>query len=140
MRSPTTERTVPGILTDLLTQFTQLLRTEGELARAELSEKVNQVGMGLTLVVGGAVLLIPALVVLLGAAVAALERAGYAPQWAALIVGGAALVIGLVLLMIGINRLKAESLMPRKTMRQLREDTSVAKKQMGSDNGYKRAA
>jgi uncharacterized membrane protein YqjE len=140
MRSTATERTVPGILTDLLTQFTQLLRTEGELARAELSEKVNQVGMGLTLVVGGAVLLIPALVVLLGAAVAALERAGYAPHWSALIVGGAALMIGLVLLMIGINRLKAESLMPRKTIRQLREDRSVATKQMGSDNGYQRAA
>jgi uncharacterized membrane protein YqjE len=140
MRSTTTERTVPGILADLLTQFTQLLRTEGELARAELSEKINQVGTALTLVVGGAVLLIPALVVLLGAAVAALERAGYAPHWSALIVGGAALVIGLLLLMIGINRLKAKSLMPQKTMRQLRQDTSVAKKQMGSDHDYQRAA
>jgi len=93
MRSPVTERTVPGILTDLLTQFTQLLRTEGELARTELSGKVNQVGTGLALVVGGAVLLIPALVVLLGAAVAALERAGYPPHWSALIVGGAALIV-----------------------------------------------
>jgi membrane protein DedA with SNARE-associated domain len=140
MRSPATERTVPGIITDLLTQFTQLLRTEGELARAELSGKVNQVGVGLVLVVGGAVLLIPALVVLLGAAVAALERAGYAPQWSALIVGGAALAVGLVLLMIGLNRLKADNLMPRKTIRQLREDKFVATQQMGSDHGNQRAA
>lgn len=140
MRSPVTERTVPGILSDLLTQFTQLLRTEGELARTELSGKVNQVGTGLALVVGGAVLLIPALVVLLGAAVAALERAGYPPHWSALIVGGAALIVGLILLMIGLNRLKADSLMPRKTIRQLREDKSVATQQMGSDHGHKRAA
>ena len=135
-----TSRSIPDILTDLLGQFTTLVRKEGELARTEMSEKAGQVAAGLVLVVIGAVLLMPALVVLLEAAVAALERAGLAPPWAALVVGGVVLLLGLILLMVGISRLKAENLLPRKTINQLQEDASVAKRQVRADNGYQRAA
>jgi Putative Actinobacterial Holin-X, holin superfamily III len=133
-------RSIPDLLSDLLVQFTTLVRKEGQLARAEISEKVSQVAGGLALIVGGAVLLMPALVVLLEAAVAALERSGLAPHWSALIVGGVVLLIGLILLMVGVNRLKAENLLPRRTINQLQEDASVAKRQVRSDNGYQRAA
>jgi len=136
----TSTRSIPEILSSLLTQCTMLVRKEGELARTEMSEKVSQVAAGLVLIIAGAVLLIPALVVLLGAAVAALERAGLAPQWSALIVGGAALLIGFILLAVGVSRLKAENLVPRKTINQLQEDASVAKQQVRPDNGYERAA
>jgi len=136
----TSSRSIPDILSDLLTQLTALVRTESRLARAEMSEKVNQVTAGLVLVVLGAVLLMPALVVLLEAAVAALERAGLAPPWSALVVGGVALVIGLILLMVGVNRLNAKNLLPQKTINQLQEDASVAKRQVRPDDGYQRAA
>jgi uncharacterized membrane protein len=72
--------------------------------------------------------------------VAALERAGLAPQWSALIVGGAALVIGLILMIVGLSRLKAKNLVPQKTINQLQEDASVAKRQVRADDGYQRAA
>ncbi len=137
--SPST-RSVPDILSDLLTQFTMLVGKEGQLARTEMSEKIGQVAAGLVLVVFGAVLLMPALVVLLEAAVAGLERTGLAPPWAALIVGGVVLVIGLILLMVGISRLKAKNLLPQKTINQLQEDASVAKRQVRPDDGYQRAA
>jgi len=144
MATSTSSRSIPDILSDLLGQFTTLVRKEGELARTEMSEKVGQVAAGLVLVVIGAVLLMPALVVLLEAAVAALERAGVAPPLAALIVGGAVLLIGLILLMVGINRIKAENLLPRKTINQLQEDASMAKRQVKdqvrADDGYQRAA
>ncbi len=133
-------RSIPDILSDLLNQLTMLMRKEGELARTEMSEKVGQVVAGLVLVVIGAALLMPALVVLLEAAVAALERAGLAPPWAALIVGGVVLLIGLILVMVGISRLKAKNLLPRKTINQLQEDASVAKRQVRADDGYQRAA
>jgi|ERR1043166_5671301 hypothetical protein len=133
-------RSISDILSDLLIQLTTLVRKEGELARTEMSEKVGQVAAGLVLVVIGAVLLVPALVVLLGAAVTAIEQAGLGPPWAALIVGGAVLVIGIILMMIGINRFKAENLLPRKTINQLQEDASVAKRQVRTDDGYQRAA
>lgn len=140
MPASASSRSIPDILSDLITQFTVLVRKEGQLARAELSEKVNQVSAGLVLVVIGAVLLMPALVVLLEAAVAGLEQAGLAPYWSALIVGGVVLLIGFILLLIGINRLKAENLLPEKTINQLQEDAAMAKRQARMDDGYQRAA
>jgi hypothetical protein len=140
MSMSASNRSIPDILSDLLVQLTTLVRKESQLARAEMSEKVNQVAGGLALIVGGAVLLMPALVVLLEAAVAALERSGLAPHWSALIVGGGVLLIGLILLVVGMNRLKAESLLPRRTINQLQEDASIAKRQARADNGYQRAA
>jgi hypothetical protein len=143
MAATSSTRSIPDILSDLMNQFTTLVRREGALARAEVSEKVNQVSGALMLIVFGAVLVMPALVVLLEAAVAALERVGLAPQWSALIVGGVVLLIGVILLLVGINRIKAKNLVPRKTIRQLQEDASVAKRQMSEtrpDDGYQRAA
>jgi len=137
---PPSGRSIPDIVFDLLGQFTTLVRKEGELARTEMSEKVGQIAAGLVLVVIGAVLLMPALVILLEAAVAGLETAGLAPPWAALIVGGVVLLIGFILLMVGISRLKAKNLLPNKTINQLQEDASVARRQVRADNGYQRAA
>jgi len=137
---PSSNRSVPDILSDLLTQFTTLVSTESRLARAEMSEKIGQVAGGLALIVGGAVLLMPALVVLLQAAVAALVQAGLAPPLSSLLVGGVVLVIGLILLMVGLNRLKAEKMMPQKTIHQLQEDASVAKRQVRPEHDDQRAA
>jgi hypothetical protein len=134
------ERSIPEIIADLFRQFPTLLRKETELARAEVSEKLTQMGVGLALVVGGAVLLIPALVILLAAGVAALEDAGFTPAVAALIAGGGALLIGILLLLVGVNRLKARNLVPQKTIHQLQEDASMAKRQVRSDDDYQRAA
>ena len=128
-------RSIPQIFSDLINQLTTLLRKEAELARTEVSEKVGQATAGLALIVLGAVLLIPALVILLEAAVAALDRAGFAPYWSALIAGGGALLLGLILMLIGLSRLKAERLIPRKTIEQLQQDATVAKQQMRSDHG-----
>ena len=55
-------RPISAIFADLVNQFTTLIRKEGQLARAEISEKLGEIGTALGLVVGGAVLLIPALV------------------------------------------------------------------------------
>src|SRR4051812_7762229 len=120
------ERSIPEIITDLLGQFPTLVRKETQLARAEISEKITQMGVGIALIAGGAVLLIPALVILLEAGVAALEQAGFDPAVSALIAGGGALLIGIVLLMVGISRLKAENLVPQKTIHQFQEDASMA--------------
>jgi hypothetical protein len=134
------ERSIPEIVADLLGQFPTLVRKETQLARAEISDKVTQVGVGIALIAGGAILLIPALVILLEAGVAALEQAGFDPMVAALIAGGVALLIGIILLMVGISRLKAENLVPHKTIHQLQEDASMAKRQVRSGDDYQRAA
>lgn len=126
-------RTVPELFTSVVTQLADLMRTEGQLARTEISEKMTHVGTGLGLIVGGAILLMPALVVLLEAAVAALVENGYAPYWSALIVGGACLVLGLILLLIGMSWLKAARLIPDKTLYQLQRDAATARNQVRTD-------
>ena len=57
-----TNRPISGIFEDLVNQVTALVRKEGQLARAEMSEKIGEIGMAAGLLVGGVVLLILALV------------------------------------------------------------------------------
>jgi Putative Actinobacterial Holin-X, holin superfamily III len=133
-------RSIPELFTSVVSQLADLTRTEGQLARAEISEKMTLAATGLGLIVGGAILLMPALVVLLEAAVAALVDNGIAPYWAALIVGGACLVLGLILLLIGVSWLRAGRLVPGKTIHQLQRDAATARSQVRTGDVEKRAA
>src|SRR5258708_348982 len=133
-------RTVPELFTSVVSQLADLTRTEGRLARAEISEKMTLAATGLGLLVGGAILLMPAAVVRLGAAGAALVENGIAPYWAAVLVGGACLVVGLILLLIGVSRLRSGRLMPDKTIHQLQRDAATARSQVRTDHVEKRAA
>ena len=64
-----------------------------------------------------------------------LVAAGLAVGWASLAVGGVVLFIGLVLLAVGISRLKAQSLMPIKTIEQLQRDAALASHEIRNDHG-----
>jgi hypothetical protein len=118
-------RPIPEIFTDLIGQVTTLIRKEGQLARAEISEKATRALTGIAMILLGAMLLIPALVILLQAAVMGLIANGVEPTAAALIVGGAILVIGMVLGLIGWSRVNAGALVPDKTIDQLKRDAQV---------------
>jgi hypothetical protein len=122
-----TRRSVPELLSSVFRQLTELMRTEGMLARTEMSEKMSTMGAGLGLIVGGAILAMPALVILLEAAVSALMESGVAPYWASLLVGGICLLIGLALLSVGANALRAGNLIPDRTLQQLRYDANAAR-------------
>jgi hypothetical protein len=140
MTLATNRQTVPELLTSLVTQTTELMRTEGQLARAEISEKMTLATTGLGLLVGGAILLMPALVVLLEAAVAALVESGLAPYWSALAIGGGCFILGLILLLIGVRWLRAGKFIPDKTIHQLQRDAATARSQVRTDDVEKRAA
>ena len=131
---PTThDRSIPGLFRDLLLQLTTLLRMEGQLARAEMSEKLGRATRGVVLLLGGAVLMMPALVILLEAIVAALVDAGLEAHWAALIVGGGVLVLGGIVLFAGLQAMKLDELTPRRTIDNLQRDVSVATHQLRSE-------
>jgi hypothetical protein len=121
----TNVRPIPEIFTDLVTQLTALVRKEGQLARAEISEKTTRALSGMAMILLGAVLLVPALVILLQAAIAGLVEDGMTPAVAALIVGGAAFILGMILGLIGWSLAKPASLVPDKTIDQLRRDAAV---------------
>jgi len=134
-------RSIPEIFTDLLSQFTTLLRKESQLARVEMFEKISQVAIALALILGGAVLLIPAVVILLQAGVSALITSHtIAEPYASLIVGGAALLIGIILALIGTTRLRADALVPNRTITQIQRDVTVAKQQTRMNYDEQRAA
>ena len=83
----------------------------------------------------------PALVILLEAGVSALiDNHILAQPWSQLLVGGIVLLIGLILLLVGMSRLRAENLVPDKTLHQIRRDVSVAKQQTRPIHDQQRAA
>lgn len=111
-------RSTPDIFADLLRQVATLARKEGQLARAEVSEKLGEAAVGIGLITAGAVLAIPAFGALLAAAIGALVEGGWSIWAASLLVGVVALVTAGILLRIGLSRLSAERLTPKRTIRQ----------------------
>ena len=118
-------RSFPDIFTDLFAQVTSLVRKEGQLARAEISEKATRALTGMAMILLGSVLLIPALTILLQAGIMGLIDAGTDPTIAALLIGGGALLIGMVIGLIGWSWVKPTSLVPDKTIDQLKRDAQV---------------
>ena len=121
------QRSLPEVFIDLFHQLTALVKNEGQLARAELSEKVDRLAGAGIFLGAGALLVLPGLVLLLVALAYWLAQSGMNPALSSLISGVIALAIGAVLLMVGVNKLKAERLVPNKTIRQIQQDVAVVK-------------
>jgi hypothetical protein len=115
------DRSITALLSDLASETILLIRQEMALLKAELSEKFGRIGQGATALGAGALIAFSGWLVLLAAAV--LGLATVVPAWlAALIVALLVLAIGGALVYIGKSRFDADSLMPRRTLRSLRED------------------
>jgi hypothetical protein len=125
-------RSIPDVLGDVFRNAALLVRKEGELARAELGEKLEEGAIGISLIAGAVVLMIPALIFLLGSAVYALVEAGWAASSAALLIGVAAMVVGLLLFLFGWQRLRAQELLPKRTIRQFQQMSSVGRPTTGA--------
>jgi hypothetical protein len=118
---PKTERSITTLLSDLASETILLIRQELALLKAELHEKFSRVGQGMTALGAGALIAYSGWLVLLAAAV--LGLATVLPAWlAALIVALVVLAIGGALVFIGKSRFDADALMPRRSLRSLRED------------------
>ena len=103
------------------------MRNELQLARAEITVKASEAMSAVGLLVGAGLFLIPALVLLLMALAAWIEELGTISSIAHLIAGAVGLVIGGILARIGMNRLKANPLVPKRTLEQLQRDVAAAK-------------
>jgi hypothetical protein len=124
------ERSITELLSDALGQVVKLIGNEFDLAKAELSTKVSQVGRGIMMIGIGAVFLIPALIMLLLSAAAGLMHAGFSDPVAYLLTGGAAIVIAAVLVGVGISRLSGDALKPSMTLEQLQRDKVAAREML----------
>jgi hypothetical protein len=130
MPSSGSGRSVPELFSDLVNQSTTLFRKEIQLARTEISEKINEAISGLGIVIAGAVLMIAALGVFLMGIAELVAWLGLDRQWAFLAVGLVAAGAGYLLVRSGLSNLSPENLKPTKTVEQLQRDAVAAKEQV----------
>ena len=127
MSTKTDIQAISHLLGDALSQFAKLFQNEVDLAKAEVGEKVQQIGGAVGLIAAGAVLVIPAIVMALFALSAALIAGGWSPPVSYLISAIIAGVLAGILFAVGMNRLDARHLAPRETLRQLEKDKDTVK-------------
>ena len=108
--------TISTLLGDALSQSAKLVQNEVDLAKAELGEKLQQIGWAIGFFAAAAVLVIPALVMALFALAAALMEAGWSQPSSYLVSAVVAAAVAGVLFAVGLNRLDARNLAPRETM------------------------
>ncbi len=137
---PTDPRSVPQLLSDLARELTTLFKKEGQLIRAELSEKASKVGVGVGEIAAGAICLLVALNVLAAALVVAISRIGAEQAdpaiqntgigigWASLIVGVLLAIIGAVLVRRGTSQMS--DLTPERSVNQVSQDANLVKDQV----------
>ena len=127
MTTKTDLRAISHLFGDALLQFSKLVQNEVDLAKAELGEKVQQIGGAVGLIAAGAVFVIPAIVMALFALSAALIAGGWSQPVSYLMSAIVAAVLAGILLAVGMNRLDARHLAPRETLRQLEKDKDTVK-------------
>lgn len=126
---PKAERSVAALLSDLASETILLFRQEMALLKAELHEKFSRAGQGATALGAGAAIAYSGWLALVAAMILALNLV--LPAWlAATIVGIVIVALGGILLLVGRSRINAEKLMPRRTLRSLREDEEWLKERL----------
>ncbi|KZY36135.1 hypothetical protein A3731_16150 [Roseovarius sp. HI0049] len=126
MTDHTTEGT-GNLIGDALKSATTLVRSEVDLARAEIDENLRRAGMAVGFLAAALVLALTALNVLSAALTAALTELGLDPGWSALIVGGLFAIVAWVLMSKGLKDLKLSSLAPTRTTENVKRDVHAAK-------------
>ena len=124
---PPETKPVSELISDALGQFSRLVRNEVALARAEMTDKAKQVARGGAMLGLAAFVALPALGVLMLALAAGLHELGLAWSLSYLITAVVGFVIAGMLAMVGMNRLKAEALVPNRTINQLHRDAATMK-------------
>lgn len=117
---------VGDLLGQLGADLSGLVQKEMQLARAELTEKVNAAGKAVTDIAAGGLLLVAALLVLLQALVLALSKF-MDPTLAALLVGVVVAGVGYVLVRAGMKAISLKGLSPDRSARQLKKDAEIMK-------------
>jgi Putative Actinobacterial Holin-X, holin superfamily III len=120
-------RTIVNLLTDVISEVTELFQTELRLIRAEINDKVSRVANSGTLIASGAVAALAAVFLILQAIVSWLAVAGIPQQWGYLVVGVLVAILSAVLVSRGLNALRATSLVPNRTIDQLKSDFATVK-------------
>lgn len=119
--------TTTGLLRRLVDDLQTLVRKELALARAEITQSLNDAKQGVTGIAAGAFVLYAGVLTLLASAVLGLSNV-MEPWLAALIVGGIVAIVGFVMLQGGKKKLEPSSLYPDRTAESLRRDKDMVQR------------
>ncbi|HYE99208.1 MAG TPA: phage holin family protein [Planctomycetota bacterium] len=122
-------RSLGSLFRDLFDEAQTLVRQEVDLAKAEMSEKTDNLTRGgialaisLVVLLAGSIILLGALAVGLGVALGQFMDPEIASWLGPLIVGALTVVAGVVTFQAGRKKLSLRSLKPQETLRSLQED------------------
>jgi uncharacterized membrane protein YqjE len=122
-----TRRPIVQLLAAIVNEITGLMQTELRLVKAELNEKLSQLVGGGVMVGVSAVLLIASLGIAFLAIAEWLVVAGLPREWALTLPALAGLAIGSIIAMRGVKSIKATELVPKRSLRHVREDFNTIK-------------
>ena len=126
--SKSARRPISGILQEIGTHLTEILRSEIRLASAEIRKDVTEVARASLFLVVSGIFALYAVGFLLLALVYALQETW--PPWvSALGVGSSVAVLAAMFLLIGRKKMKLASLRPDKTIQSLEDNVTWLKKQ-----------
>lgn len=122
-------KAAPGLISEVLTHVSNLVRKEIDLARTEVSNNLSRAGVAIGLLVGALVIALVALNILAGALVVAVDEllGDNAAGWAALIVGAILALIAFAMVAKGLKDLKLSSLAPTRTVKNVQRDAETIK-------------
>jgi len=122
-------RPVAALISDLAGETSTLVRQEIALFKAELNEKLTRIGVGAGALAAGGVIAFSGWLALVAAAIIGLSYV-LAPWLSALIVGLVGIALGAGFALFGKSRLRADALVPRRTLNSLREDEAWIRDQV----------
>ena len=125
----TEEKSLGDLFGELSQETSTLIRQEVQLAKAEMSEKVSEIGKNVAILAVGGFLAYAGLLALIATLILILAEV-MAGWLAALLVTLVILIIGSVLIMKGLNDLKSINPAPEQTLETLKEDKEWVQRQI----------
>ncbi|WP_430910244.1 phage holin family protein [Methylobacterium sp. sgz302541] len=116
---------IQSLVGDALRETSDLARKEIALFRAEMTNNVRTLFLGLACFMGAAVFGVVALLILIGAFVKWLATVVGSEWLSALIVGGVLLVVSIGMALWGRSAMSLSTLAPTRTTRQVRQDAQA---------------
>lgn len=120
-------RSARAMMSDILGHVSNLMRSEADLARAEISESMEKLKASLTAMALALVLGIVGLNLLAAALVGLVIEAGLSPLWASLAVGSGLLLIALVVFLLAKSALQRIGFVPTRSARNVQRDAAAIK-------------
>ncbi len=118
-------RSITDLIPELGTEVVRLMKSEADLLRAEIDDKVQRMETAIGSMAAGGILLLAALLVLLQAIIVALTKAGLGAGWASLLVGVVTAAVGAALL--GFGSSKTGKLTPRRSVDEAQKTVDMLK-------------